>query len=174
MKFNYNYDRMLVIGRSGSGKTKFVSDLLKSVPNYQVLTQKVSDFYPKSKIVLLGDDIQQSVNDFIKKGIKKAPITLVFEDLPSYIYTSNLPEMFRKILINGRHIGIGLIFISQRYKTIPVLVRVQSNIHVYFQSVSDDYITLPLYYREYLNNLNQYEALIVNYDTGEIYKKHKI
>ena len=173
MQFKYNYDRILVIGRSGSGKTKFISELLKDVPNYLVLTQKISDFYPKSKIVLLNDNIEESVNEFIKKGIKKAPITLVFEDLPSYIYSSKLPELFRKILINGRQIGIGLIFISQRYKSIPVLVRVQSNIHIYFQSVNDDYITLPNYYRNLLGNLKQYECLIVNYDTGETYIKHK-
>jgi len=173
MEFHYNYDRLLVIGRSGSGKTRFISQLLRNVPNYLVLTQKVNDFYPKSKIILLNADIEQSVNDFILKGIKKAPITLVFEDLPSYIYTSNLPELFRKVLINGRQIGIGLIFISQRYKTIPVLVRVQSNIHVYFQSAKDDYMILPYSYRQYLDKLKQYEALIVNYDTGDIYIKHK-
>ena len=171
MEFQYNYDRMLVIGRSGSGKTYFVFQLLKHVPNYLVLTQKQNDYYPKNHIILLDYDIEESVNNFIIEGIKKAPITLVFEDLPSYIYSSKLPEKFRYVLINGRHIGIGMIFISQRYRAIPVLVRVQSNIHVYFQSAKDDYMLLPLSIRQYLEQLKEHEALIVNYDTGKIWLK---
>jgi len=171
MYYNYKLDRILVVGRSGSGKTRFISGLLKSVPQYLVLTQKLVDYYPRGHIVLLGDDIEESINKFVEKGIQKAPITLVFEDVPSYIYTSRLPTMLRKILINGRHIGVGLIFISQRYKTVPVLIRVQSNIHIYFQSVSDDYITMPIYHRNYLNTLQQYEALVVNFDTGDLFLK---
>ncbi len=108
------------------------------------------------------------MNDFIIEGIKKAPITLVFEDLPSYIYTSNLPRMFRYLLINGRHIGLGAIFISQRFYTIPVLVRVQSNIHVYFSSTIDDYIDIPRPYLEKIKELKQYQYVMVNYDTGEV------
>ena len=170
MNINYNYDRILIIGRSGSGKTSLVYSLTKKLPNYLVLTQKTDDFYPKKHIRLLGDDIDKSVNDFIKEGIKKSPITLIFEDLPSYIYTSNLPEMFRKMLINGRHIGIGMIFISQRYYTIPVLVRVQSNIHIYFQSSIDDYSSVsPDIYR-IIDSLGQYQYCIVNYDNGFIGK----
>ncbi len=158
---------MLIIGRSGSGKTTFVHHLLKSVPNYLVLTQKRDDLYPKDRIRLLSDDIEKSVNDFINEGIKRAPITLVFEDLPSYIYTTTLPRKFRYMLINGRHIGLGAIFISQRFYTIPVLVRVQSNIHVYFASTLDDYIDIPKLYLEQIMQLKQYEFFMVNYDNGE-------
>ena len=171
MEFKYNYDRILVIGRSGSGKTYFVYNLLKHVPNYLVLTQKQNDYYSKKHIILLDYDIEESVNNFIIQGIQRAPITLVFEDLPSYIYTSKLPEKFRYALINGRHIGIGMIFISQRYRAIPVLIRVQSNIHVYFQSAKDDYMLLPISIRQYLEQLKEHEALIVNYDTGQMWLK---
>lgn len=168
MNINYNYDRILIIGRSGSGKTTLVNDIVGKIPNYMVLTQKMDDIYPKKRIRLLGDDIDKSVNKFIIEGIKKAPITLIFEDLPSYIYTSNLPVMFRKMLINGRHIGVGMIFISQRYYTIPVLVRVQSNIHIYFQSSIDDYISIPPDIYNVVKSLNKYDYCIVNYDDGYI------
>nr|ACD75443.1 AMDV5_3 [uncultured virus] len=171
MEIKYNYDRILVIGRSGSGKTRFISELLKDVPNYLVLTQKVNDYYLKRHIILLNNNIEESINDFIHKGIKNAPITLIFEDLPSYIYTSRLPHQFQNILLTGRHIGIGCIFISQRYRTIPVLLRTQSNIHIYFQSAIDDYSILPKSVRDKLYALKQYESLIYNYDNGEIYMK---
>jgi len=171
MEFQYNYDRMLVIGRSGSGKTYFVSQLLKHVPNYLVLTQKSNDYYPKNHIILLNYDIEESVNNFIIEGIKRAPITLVFEDLPSYIYGNTLPEKFRFALINGRHIGIGMIFISQRYRAIPMLIRVQSNIHVYFQSAKDDYMLLSPSIRHYIDLLKEHQALIVNYDNGKMWLK---
>ncbi len=168
MDFKYNYDRMLVVGRSGSGKTTFVHYLLKNVPKYIVLTQKIDDLYPKKHIRILNDDIDKSINDFISEGIRKAPITLVFEDLPSYLYSSKLPKLFRYVLINGRHIGIGLIFISQRFYTIPVLVRVQSNLHVYFASALGDYNELPDSIKNMVTPLKQYEYIMANYDTGQI------
>jgi len=170
MKINYNYDRILIIGRSGSGKTTLVNHLLKYIPNYLILTQKIDDKYPKKKIRLLNDDIEKSINDFIIEGIKKSPITLIYEDLPSYLYSSKLPDKFRYALINGRHIGLGSIFISQRFYTIPVLIRVQSNIHIYFQSALDDYSSLNKQIINRINGLKQYEFLMVNYDTGEMIK----
>ena len=78
--------------------------------------------------------------------------------------------MFRKMLINGRHIGLGMIFISQRYYTIPVLVRVQSNLHVYFQSSIDDYSSVSPEIYDVIKSLGQYQYCIVNYDNGFIGK----
>jgi len=82
MEFQYNYDRMLVIGRSGSGKTFFVSQLLKHVPNYLVLTQKSNDYYPKNHIILLNYDIE---NIIITKNKKNKIMGIDLRVIPVYL-----------------------------------------------------------------------------------------
>ena len=170
--FVYNYDRLLVLGMSGSGKTYFSNGLVRLIGkhyNYMVFTMKVDDFYPRDHIYIpKSEDLETEINEFVKYGLFHAPITLAWEDIPNYLYgVKKLPLYMKKYLIMGRQVGIGHIFITQKLKGIPTLIPMQSNKYALFKTVDmRDFQLLRLPSIDNLVDIPRYKFYYYDVDKG--------
>lgn len=168
----YNYDRLLVIGMSGSGKSYFVNELMDQVSKrykYRVFSMKLNDHYPRKNVYIpQSEDLEQEIDEFVKYGLLHAPITLVWEDLPNYLFNvKKMPILFKRYLIMGRQVGIGHVFISQKLKGIPTLIPMQCNKYAIFKTVDlRDFQMLRLPNIDVLTSLNLYHFLYYDLDTG--------
>jgi len=174
ISFSYNYDRLFIVGMSGSGKTfltqKIVKCLEKNEYRYAVLTHGKE--YNVKNMYDIGYDTLKAIENFVIYGVQKAPITLIFEDVPTLFYSPSIPKVFQMLLLRGRHMGIGFIFISQSTRRIPTLILANSNKYVLFKIL--DYrqlsvLNLPDLQTKLLA-LKKYEFYFYDKDSGTEFK----
>jgi len=176
ISFNYNYDRLFIAGASGSGKTYLTQKITKCLQyegfNYAVITH--GNEYNKKYTYDIGYDVQKAIENFVIYGVEHAPITLIFEDVPTLFYSPSIPKVFQMLLLRGRHMGIGFIFITQTTRRIPTLILANSNKYVLFKILDDRQLSLLNIpdLQNKLSNLQKYEFYYYNKDNGEEFKAH--
>ena len=172
--FVYNYDRLFIVGTSGSGKTYLTQKICKCLQKdgyqYAVLTH--GNEYNRKYTYDIGYDVQKAIENFTIYGVEHAPITLIFEDIPTLFYSPAIPKVFQMLLVRGRHMGIGFIFISQTTRRIPTLILANSNKYVLFKILDDRQLSLLNIpnLKEKLLNLKKYEFFYYDKDTGKEFK----
>lgn len=136
-KFRYNYDRLLVYGMSGSGKTYLVKRILECMDGngyrYKILNGNLTDYDKKHIFELIDFDMHKTLKEFIKYGVENAPITLIFEDLTTIFYDNYIPKILQATLYVGRKIGLGFIFVTHRLRRIPSIIPSNSNKVIIFK-----------------------------------------
>lgn len=143
-------DRIVVIGGTGSGKSKLSmylfnkirspkkvilnskpdSDLLKKWPNHQSTieaevkpgTTHVAKFYAASKGINGWDDVL--------KHWKEGNMLFYFDELPNHATATKWSDHLQQIYQTGRSFGVGSIACSQRPVNIPNFVLSESQ-HVF-------------------------------------------
>ena len=129
--------RILIIGRSGSGKTNLLLNLIENQPDidkiylyakdpyeskYQYLINKresvgINHFNdPKAFIDYSNDmhDVYKIINDY--NPDKENKILIVFDDMiADMIHNKKLNSIVTELFIRGRKLNISLVFISQSY-----------------------------------------------------------
>ena len=139
--------RILIIGRSGSGKTNALINLIYeqdidkiylyakdlSKPKYEFLIKKLEDPGTKHLNNLNAfiecsntmDDVYENVNDY--NPIRKIKILIVFDDMIADIMSNKkFQAIIKELFIRCRKLNISLVFITQSYFSVPKDVRLNS------------------------------------------------
>ena len=141
--------RTLIIGGSGSGKTKFLLNLIENQPDidkiylyakdpyeskYQYLINKresvgINHFEdPKPFMEYSNDmhDIYKNTDDY--NPDKENKILIVFDDMiADMIHNKKIHSIVSELFIRGRKLNISLVFITQSYFKVPKDVRLNTS-----------------------------------------------
>lgn len=168
--------KVLVFGKSGSGKTTYVTNLISKLNRLIII-----DYKDEYKGVICNSSIDAikhiienpkqyrcvirlTDNDpgMFKRLNELNNYTLVIEELWNYCSPYYIdPDLF-KIIAYGRHKKINFIGISQRPAHIHRLVTSQANVIVSFKQYEPRDITYLGYFGfKHLTKLKQYESEIV-------------
>ena len=150
--------RILIIGGSGSGKTKALLNLINKQPDiekiylyakdpqeekYQFLINKresigLKHFIdPKAFIEYSNDmqDVYKNIDDY--NVAKNCKILVVFDDMiPDMINNKKLNSIIAELFIRGRKINISPVFITQSYFKVPKDVRLNTT-HFFIMKIPD-------------------------------------
>ena len=166
------YQRLLIIGSSGSGKTYslkkylpmlMVPDVLFIVgtTNTQPIYQKICDDYKekyKTKIVLI-DNVNEIDKHINQKSLSKTLNNIVIlDDLSTdEMKSSSVTNLFK----SGRHLKLNVILINQDYYEVPKIIRrnltglvlfpVSSGLDTIYKDVKG-YFNSREEFNEYINN----------------------
>ena len=148
--------RILIIGGSGSGKTKALLNLINNQPDidkiylyakdpyeakYQYLIKKREkvglDHFddPKAFIEYSNDmqDVHKNIDDYNPR--KKCKVLTVFDDMVAdMINNKKLDSIVTELFIRGRKLHISLVFITQSYFKVPIDVRLNSTHFFYHEN----------------------------------------
>ncbi len=173
--FKYNYDRLLVYGMSGSGKTYLVKKIIECLReegyHYKVFNGNIADYNKNDLFDTVMYDPLKSINDFMQYAIQNAPITLVFEDITTIFYSTKIPRLFQALLFTGRRIGIGFIFITHRVRRVPSIILSNSNKIVLFKPSDKrdlDVLAIPDITKN-VYELQKYQFIFYNVENGDYY-----
>ena len=173
--FKYNYDRLLIYGMSGSGKTylvKRITECLKSNGyKYKVLNGNYIDYNKDEVFDIVDFDMHKTLNEFLRMGVREAPITLIFEDLTTIFYDSYVPKILQATLFVGRKIGIGFIFITHRLRRIPTVIPENSNKIILFRptDLRDIQILAIPDVAKNINLLGKHQFIYFSHEDGKYY-----
>jgi len=112
--------KIFVSGPSRCGKTTFVVDLMENIfnissvpPTFIIYVYKIwqHKFDEMSKVDIFIEDDDESIVDKIKGYARGEPLLIIFDDL---INSKSLPNIAPMFNVDGRHLNISLIFLSQR------------------------------------------------------------
>ena len=144
---NHPY-RIIIIGRSGSGKTNALINLINeqndiekiyfyardlSEPKHEYLVKTREDAGIKHldnsnafiKCSNTMDDVYQNINDF--NSIRKRKKLIVFDDMIADIMgNKKFQAIIKELFIRCRKLNISLVFITQSYFSVPKDVRLNS------------------------------------------------
>ena len=150
--------RILIIGGSGSGKTKTLLNLINeqrdiekiylyakdlSKPKYEYLTKNRENAGTKhvndSKLYIecsnTMDDVYKSIDDYNPNTRRK--ILIVFDDMIADILTNKrFQAIIKELFIRCRKINISLVFITQSYFSVPKNVRLNST-HYFIMKINN-------------------------------------
>ena len=177
--------RILIIGGSGSGKTKVLLNLIENQPDsdkiylyakdpyeakYQYLINKregvgIDHFNdPKAFIEYSNDmhDVYKNIDDY--NPDKENKILIVFDDMiADMIHNKKLNSIVTELFIRGRKLNISLVFITQSYFKVPKDVRLNST-HFFIMKIPNK--------RELQQIALNHSSDINSKDFIKIYKKY--
>ncbi len=150
MNFRFNYDALLVCGKSGAGKTtNLIKPLIASVPRSKVFVVdsnfEFPNLPPENRIRPLDYSakwLDSFISDFRRKHID---CLLIIEDLDMFDPLQS--KELKKLCVNGRHQNIGLIVVSRRILGIPKVVVMKMRYIAIFRGLSPED-------RDYLEEIN--------------------
>ena len=140
--------RILIIGGSGSGKTKVLLNLIENQPDIDKIYLHAKDLYeakyqylinirekvglkrfndPKAFIQCSNDmhDVYKDINYY--NPDKENKILVVFDDIiADIIHNKKLNSIVTELFIRGRKLNISLVFITQSYFKVPKDVRLNT------------------------------------------------
>ena len=153
-------DVIVDLGKTGFGKTlwsrvfltkvkrKFIYDPLQSIETRYVTKEEIQEALSDETYL----DVRQ--DEAFSYGIYDKDLLPIFADLAhtltncflvveecSTVFDKgqrNLPEWMRRLVFQGRHRSVSLLFIAQRAVSIPIDIRSQANRIVTFQQHEDD------------------------------------
>jgi GTPase SAR1 family protein len=150
----------LIIGLSGSGKTSLIYNLLNGTNQNNLYNNVFHSIYyitPSStidlnidpeKMIILDDDdnisniLEEIIDNEKDKGTDEEAhhIAILMDDCVNYLSTQkNSMKIFRKLVMNGRHIlgtnsSVATFLVSQKVRSIPLVIRSQANAIYFFNS----------------------------------------
>ena len=139
--------RILIIGRSGSGKTNVLLNLIENQPyhnQYQYLINKrqsvgINHFKdPKAFIEYSNDmrDVYKNINYY--NPDKENKISIVFNDMiAAMIHNKKLDSIVTELFIRGRKFNISLVFITKSYFKVPKDVRLNTT-HFFISKIPNN------------------------------------
>ena len=140
--------RILIVGRSGSGKTNALLNLISNQPDIDKIYLYAKDPYGKKYQYLINkhekvrlnhfndpkdfmeysndmQDVHKNIEDY--DPIKKPKILIVFDDMIADMINNNkLDPIVTELFIRGRKLNISIVFITQSYFKVPKDVRLNS------------------------------------------------
>ena len=151
----------LIIGLPASGKSSLIKTLLNGTPQNNLYNNVFNSVYyispsdtmeldlPEDKIISLDkeplEDILESIMDVEKEENENDPddphrVLIILDDAINYISTNRKAlNSFKKLVMNGRHIlghhsSVAIWIVSQKIKSVPLVIRSQSNQVFFFDS----------------------------------------
>jgi len=150
----------LIIGLSGSGKTSLIYNLLNGTKQNNLYNNVFHSIYyitpsdtidlnidPEKVIVLDDDDnisniLEEIIENESNKGSDEEAhhVAVLMDDCVNYLSTQKQSmKVFRKLIMNGRHIlgnnsSIATFLVSQKVRSIPLVIRSQANAIYFFNS----------------------------------------
>lgn len=138
----YSNDRNFIVGRTGSGKSFFVKNLLKSFKRYIIYDtnseysnfgfvvkdhKKIKDAMKKyQRVVFQPDVLSTPIFEYVCDLVYQSSNCLfVAEEIQNYASLYLMPPNFQKIITMGRKRGIGFVGTSQRPALVNPTVRTQ-------------------------------------------------
>ena len=133
--------RMIVIGRSGSGKTILTMNLLLKYLKYDCLYVICSTVKLQPKYDLICDlaelfpskfHVLTSLNSFDINKVNKNKRNIILLDDIQELDEANMKKV-NNIYVRGRHHNISVIWLGQSYYKTPIRSRGSANIFVFFK-----------------------------------------
>jgi hypothetical protein len=152
------------------GKTTIIKYILQHIDKKRVFILDSNLEYRDFPNAIIPKYYSQSELDkFLIKCRQHYNILVIVEDLDLYISTYPSEE-FKKLLINGNHQNIGLIYTAKRAVGIPKLILTETkHLLVGRFIIPNDINYLSGIFKnvDKVKQLNRYEFLYKNRDTGE-------
>ena len=160
---------ILLIGPTGSGKSNWILEFLDRKVNafFDIIifsgsfTDEPMYNYLKSKIKdlqLIDDlDLMPTLDDL--KEIDRKERLLIFDD--SINLPRNKMDEIKKVFMSARKKGFTVIFVSQKFTTIPIFIREQVNYIILFKIPDDDAVKIIL--RRYKMDFKNQDELLNRY-----------
>jgi hypothetical protein len=139
VKFAYNKDALLVIGKSGSGKTKnVVMPIIAKIPKEKLFVLDPNYEYgylPAGHYIRPLNYSPEYLDEFLV-GFRRSHMDclLVIEDLD--LYEPRGSQELIRACINFRHQNIGLIMVSRRILGLPKVLVMKANYLAIFRGMS--------------------------------------
>lgn len=128
MKVDFKNQKICVFGIQGSGKTVFVKNLIRAFHYPLVYAVHLEDF-EKSKAMVyhVKNYSLEHLNNFCKQvkqlAIKKECDLFIIDEADMFFRTNfELPDGIMDLILNHRHYGLTLCFVSRRPQDIPTRI----------------------------------------------------
>ena len=127
VKLDERNPHLIIIGRSGSGKTQLLKWLLQSAPDFRVIDFKGGvDFPELQRSQLFTQDDQAEAMAWIEREIRDREaqrsqklVWIVVDELGEALRESKLNPVLESVAAKGRGLGIHLVLVNQTMTAIP-------------------------------------------------------
>ncbi|MGI0060156.1 MAG: ATP-binding protein [Nitrosotalea sp.] len=130
--FKYNQDFLSVVGDNDSGKTTLIQRfILANVPPEKVFVLNSSNeeswykYFPKQNITSPFMFTTSWFEQYILKTVAEhSGSVLVWDDVDNYNVKKS--EILKSVVINARHLGLGIVIATRSLQELPILMYRQS------------------------------------------------
>lgn len=193
-KFLNEHSTNLLIGKPKSGKTSLLYSLLKGP--LKKVWHNVIVFQPFSSQKSMKDNIfeklpdenkfdeltyenLESVYERLENEDKKFNNCIIFDDMGAYLKDNEVFKLFKKLVMNRRHIRTSIYFLCQTYLSVPRDIRkLFTNIFLFKCSFEENELIMKecfLTKKKYLNNIMEivfnepFKWLFINVDSQRLF-----
>jgi len=130
IEFKWNFDTLGLISKKQSGKSTFIKKLIRNIPRDKIFILDSNLEYKDLGLNRVVPNSYDSVmlDKFILYCRKYTNILMIIEDADLYFSSAHPTEEFKKLLINGSHQNIGVIYTSKRPLGIPKLLLTETTL----------------------------------------------
>lgn len=142
--FNPYKDFIIIVGDNGSGKTTFCKMLISKCDNSNTIVLNSSRESVWDNLINPKNNIKPEL--FTKKFFEKALLKIaaltndkalvILDDIDNYGIKKS--EVLKSVVINARHLNLGLILMSRSLQDIPITLYKQAK-YVFLGTQSTDY-----------------------------------
>lgn len=163
MHFVYNMDTVGIVAPKQSGKTTLTKKFIKDLPQQRVYILDSNSEYKnfKNRYIPLEYSFEE-LSRFIRLCRQRKNILIVLDDIDLFINSYKREGEFKRLLINGSHQNIGVIYSAKRINTISKLLFTETK-HLFVGSMwnIDDINYLKGVYRrpQALKELKRFQFL---------------
>ncbi len=128
--FKWNFDTLGLIARRQWGKSTLIKKLIAGIPKDKVFILDSNLEYKNFGLqrVVPNSYDPEMLDKFIRYCRKFTNILIIIEDADLYFTSATPTEEFKKLLINGSHQNIGVIYTSKRSLGIPKLLLTETTL----------------------------------------------
>jgi ABC-type Mn2+/Zn2+ transport system ATPase subunit len=121
---------IIIVGATGTGKTTFVKNIIKKVPNKKALfiydvNNEYRDYFPYPL---------QSVSDFMEKTQFISKGVFVLEEATIYLNNRSSNEYLTQLLVRKRHTNNTILLVFHSMRAVPRYIYELSNTIVIFKT----------------------------------------
>jgi len=121
---------IIIVGRTGTGKTTYIKEMLKKVPNKQSLfiydvNNEYANFFPYP---LIGIDDFMEKTQFMQHGI------FVLEEATIYLNNRSSNEYLTELMVRKRHTCNTIILVFHSMRSVPRYIYELSNYITIFKT----------------------------------------